>query len=153
MSYATYFLDGKSVAEYFGNKFIIRILNKIYGKYLRARIKNNIYWFRSKQEKQKNQLDLSDYQGEKSKNVWKIRPVAPQENLHPCPFPLELAERIIEFYSYIGDYVIDIFTGSGQTNIAAEKLQRRHIGIETQQRYIDYAIERFNLSFAQMEFL
>jgi len=114
---------------------------------------NNIYWFRSKQEKQKNQLYLSDYQGEKSKNVWKIRPVAPQENLHPCPFPLELAERIIEFYSYIGDYVIDIFTGSGQTNIAAEKLQRRHIGIETQQRYIDYAIERFNLSFAQMEFL
>ena len=115
--------------------------------------KNNIYWFRDKQEKEKNQLDLSDYQGEKSKNVWKIRPLAPQENIHPCPFPLELAERVIEFYSYTDDYVIDIFTGSGQTNIAAEKIGRRHVGIETQQKYIDYAIEQFNISFAQIEFL
>lgn len=114
---------------------------------------NNIYWFRSKEEKQKNSLDLSNYQGEKSKNVWKIRPVAPQENIHPCPFPLELSERVIEFYSYIGDYVIDIFTGSGQTNIAAENKNRKHIGIETQQKYIDYVLERFNTLFAQKSFL
>lgn len=103
---------------------------------------NNIYHFRSPKEKQANKLDMGDYQGEASKNVWKIPPVAPQQNLHPCPFPEELAERIIQFYSYKDDTVIDIFTGSGQTNIAAEKLGRRHIGIETQEKYIQYAIER-----------
>ena len=78
---------------------------------------NNIYWNRSDAEKTKNTIDLTDYQGEKSKNVWKIRPLAPQENLHPCPFPLALAERVIQFYSYKGDSVIDIFAGSGQTNV------------------------------------
>ncbi len=105
---------------------------------------NNIYWNRSEAEKENNKLDLSDYQGEKSKNVWKIRPLAPQENLHPCPFPLELAERVIAFYSYKGDHVIDVFAGSGQTNCAAEKLGRRHLGIETQQKYVDYAVEQLN---------
>ena len=105
---------------------------------------NNIYWNRSDEEKTSNEIDLKDYQGEKSKNVWKIRPLAPQENLHPCPFPLELAERVIQFYSYKGDSVIDIFAGSGQTNCAAEKLGRAHVGIETQQKYIGYAVDQLN---------
>lgn len=103
---------------------------------------SNIYWNRSENEKEENRLNLSDYQGEKSKNVWKIRPLAPQENIHPCPFPLELAERVIQFYSYKGDVVIDIFAGSGQTSIAAERMGRRHIGIEIQEDYIKYALER-----------
>ncbi|MDP2208923.1 MAG: site-specific DNA-methyltransferase [Bacteroidota bacterium] len=106
--------------------------------------KANIYWNRTFEEKENNVIDLSDYQGEKSKNVWKIRPVAPQENIHPCPFPIELADRIIQLYSYKNDIVIDIFTGSGQTNIGAEKLGRRHIGIETQSEYIKYAIRKIN---------
>lgn len=106
--------------------------------------KANIYWNRTSEEKNNNVIDLSDYQGEKSKNVWKIRPVAPQENIHPCPFPIELADRIIQLYSYKNDIVIDIFTGSGQTNIAAEKLGRRHVGIETQSEYIKYAIRKIS---------
>ncbi|MYE89069.1 site-specific DNA-methyltransferase [Candidatus Poribacteria bacterium] len=104
----------------------------------------NIYWDRSDEEKKRNRIDLKDYQGEMSKNVWKIRPLSPQENLHPCPFPLELAERVIQLYSYKGDSVIDIFAGSGQTNCAAEKLGRAHVGIETQQEYIDYAADRLH---------
>ena len=112
---------------------------------------NNIYWNRTPAEKAENKIDMSDYQGEKSKNVWKIRQLAPQQNLHPCPFPLELAERVIEFYSYKGDSVIDIFAGSGQTNCAAEKLGRRHLGIETQQQYIDYALEQLSHLVVQQE--
>ena len=113
--------------------------------------KSNIYWDRTAAEKAENEIDMSDYQGEKSKNVWKIRPLAPQQNLHPCPFPLELAERVIQFYSYKGDPVIDIFTGSGQTNCAAEKLGRKHVGIETQQKYIEYGLDQLNQIVAQQE--
>ena len=104
--------------------------------------KNNIYWFRTQKEKEENELDLSDYQGEMSKNVWKIRPVAPQENIHPCPFPQELAERVINLYSYKGDKIIDIFSGSGQALLAAQKLRRKFIGIETQQSYIEYSVKK-----------
>ncbi len=111
--------------------------------------KENIYWFRTAEEKENNRIDLSDYQGEKSKNVWKIRPVAPQENPHPCPFPLELADRVIQLYSYKNDIVLDIFSGSGQTNLAAERLGRKHIGIETQSEYIQYAVKRINAEVAQ----
>lgn len=111
--------------------------------------KDNIYWFRTSKEKENNRIDLLDYQGEKSKNVWKIRPVAPQENIHPCPFPVELADRVIQLYSYKNDIVIDIFAGSGQTNLAAERAGRKHIGIEIQIEYIDYAVERIDDELAQ----
>ncbi len=111
--------------------------------------KNNIYWFRDKEEKEKNKIDLDDFQGEKSKNVWKIRPVAPGENIHPAPFPQELAERVIELYSYKGDTVLDIFMGSGQTMLAAQKLDRKFLGFETQKKYIEYAIEKIKDDEAQ----
>ena len=111
---------------------------------------NNIYYFRTRKEREKNKIDLSDYQGEKSKNIWRIRPVAPQENIHPCPFPLELAKRVIEYYSYKGDAVIDIFTGSGQTNLASELLGRKHIGVDTQEKYIKYAERRINNQIKQL---
>ncbi len=106
--------------------------------------KQNIYWHRSDQEKEENKLDLSNYQGEQSKNNWKIRPCAPQETDHPCPFPVELAERVIKFYSYKGDKVIDIFAGSGSSLVAAEKRDRDYIGIETQQEYIEQSLNRLN---------
>ena len=113
----------------------------------------NIYYFRSKKEKEENKIDLSDYQGEKSKNAWKIRPVAPQENLHPCPFPIELAKRVLEFYSYKNDLVVDIFMGSGQTNMAAERLGRKHVGIDTESEYIKYAHKRLADEVSKMRLL
>lgn len=114
--------------------------------------KNNIYWFRDEGEKEENKIDLDDYQGEKSKNVWKIRPVAPSENIHPAPFPKELAKRVIEFYSYKEDTVMDIFAGSGQTLVTAEELGREFIGFETQKEYVEYAIERIQDENAQKTF-
>jgi len=91
--------------------------------------KDNIYWFRTSKEKENNRIDLSDYQGEKSKNVWKIRPVAPQENIHPCPFPVELADRVIQLYSYKNDIVIDIFAALilGLVNKGEEKEGLKYI--------------------------
>lgn len=106
--------------------------------------KNNIFWDKTNEDKEANKIDLSSYQGEMSKNVWKIRPVAPQENIHPCAFPLELAERVIKLYSYKEDTVIDIFSGSGQTLIAAKRLGRNFIGIDTVKEYLDYSINKLS---------
>lgn len=104
--------------------------------------KQNIYHDKSQDVKEKNEIDLSNYQGEQSKNAWKIRPTAPQETNHPCPFPVELAERVIKFYSYKGDKIIDIFAGSGSCLVAAKKRDREYIGMETQQEYIDQSLDR-----------
>jgi len=106
--------------------------------------KQNIYHDKSQEEKEENEIDLSDYQGEQSKNAWKIRPTAPQETDHPCPFPVELADRVIKFYSYKGDKVIDIFAGSGSCLVAAKQRGREYVGIETQQEYIEQSLDRLN---------
>ncbi len=111
--------------------------------------RENIYWNRSQEEKEQNKLDLTNFQGEMSKNVWRIRPLSPQENLHPAPFPLELAERVVSLYSYQGDSVIDIFAGSGQTALACEKLGRCHVSIEILKEYVDYATKRLKAHIAQ----
>lgn len=103
--------------------------------------RDNIFYYRSAEEKAANRLSLEGYQA-MSKNIWTIRPVAPRENVHPCPFPEELARRVIAFYSYKRDVVLDIFCGSGVTNLVAEKLGRRHVGMECERAYVEYAVKK-----------
>ena len=40
---------------------------------------------------------------------------------HPAPYPLELAERLIRMFSFVGDTVLDPFLGTGTTTVAAAK--------------------------------
>ena len=37
---------------------------------------------------------------------------------HPAPYPLELAERLIRMFSFVGDTVLDPFLGTGTTTLA-----------------------------------
>ncbi len=61
---------------------------------------------------------------------------------HPAPFPLELAERLIRMFSFVGDTVLDPFLGTGTTSLAAAKWGRNSIGIEVDRHYFDMAVER-----------
>ncbi|TSA01009.1 MAG: site-specific DNA-methyltransferase [Deltaproteobacteria bacterium] len=62
---------------------------------------------------------------------------------HPAPFPLELAERLIRMFSFVGDTVLDPFMGTGTTNVAAAKWGRNSIGVEIDPKYFDMACNRF----------
>lgn len=64
--------------------------------------------------------------------------------LHPAPFPLKLAERLIRMFSFVEDKVLDPFCGSGTTNLAAARWGRNSIGIDIEQAYIDLAIDRIH---------
>lgn len=61
---------------------------------------------------------------------------------HPAPFPLELAERLIRMFSFVGDTVLDPFMGTGTTNLAASRWGRNSIGVEVDQHYFDLACQR-----------
>jgi len=61
---------------------------------------------------------------------------------HPAPFPLELAERLIRMFSFVGDTVLDPFLGTGTTTVAAAKTGRHSIGIEVDDCYFDLAHKR-----------
>jgi len=63
---------------------------------------------------------------------------------HPAPFPLELAERLIRMYSFVGDTVLDPFMGTGTTNLAAAKWGRNSIGVEVDFEYFDLAYNRLD---------
>jgi DNA modification methylase len=61
---------------------------------------------------------------------------------HPAPYPLELAERIIRMFSFVGDTVFDPFMGTGTTNLAAGMWGRNSIGIEVDKSYFSLASKR-----------
>jgi DNA modification methylase len=54
---------------------------------------------------------------------------------HPAPYPVELAERLIRMFSFAGDVVLDPFSGSGTTSIAAAHSGRNSIGFEISGAY------------------
>jgi site-specific DNA-methyltransferase (adenine-specific) len=77
-----------------------------------------------------------------SLDVWEIRPESARRVKHPAPFPLELPERLIRFYTYRGDVVLDPFLGSGSTAVAAARNDRRYVGYDTDATYVDIALDR-----------
>lgn len=66
---------------------------------------------------------------------------------HPAPYPLELAKRLIQMFSFVGDTVLDPFLGTGTTTLAAMQHGRNSIGYEIDPEYFQLAkrnIERSN---------
>lgn len=62
--------------------------------------------------------------------------------IHPAPFPLALAERLIRMFSFVGDTVLDPFMGTGTTNLAASKWGRNSIGFDIEPAYFKMARQR-----------
>lgn len=61
---------------------------------------------------------------------------------HPAPYPVELAERLIRMFSFVGDTVLDPFLGTGTTTVAAAKTGRNSVGFEVDEHYFDFAHKR-----------
>jgi len=57
---------------------------------------------------------------------------------HPHEKPIDLLMKMVEHSSKEGDLVLDPFVGSGSTCKACEKLRRRWIGVELDERWISY---------------
>ena len=61
---------------------------------------------------------------------------------HPTEKPLELMKYLIKTYTNENDLILDNCMGSGTTCLAAKELNRKFIGIETEQKYYDIAVSR-----------
>lgn len=61
---------------------------------------------------------------------------------HPAPYPVELAERLIRMFSFVGDVVLDPFMGTGTTSVAAARCGRHSVGCEVDPHYFDMAERR-----------
>lgn len=79
--------------------------------------------------------------GANLRNYWILGP-EPSGNRHPAAFPRELARRCILLGSRPDDTILDPFSGSGTTGVAANELGRRAIMIELNPEYAQIGRDR-----------
>ena len=81
-------------------------------------------------------LEQSLILGEYDKtNVWDITPS--NHAAHPAVFPDELVSRVIRYYSFKGDSVLDPFAGTGTVGRVAAEMGRRFILVEKRADYFE----------------
>ena len=82
------------------------------------------------------------------RDIVKINPVIKinnkKENLykHSAPYPLEIPNMAIQFFTGENDTVMDCFMGSGTTGVICKKYNRNFIGVELNQEYFEVAKNR-----------
>jgi len=78
-----------------------------------------------------------------SDGFWQIWPET-QRKGHPAPFPEELIYKLVKFYSYKGNTVLDMFGGTGTVAVVSYKTKRRFIHIDISEEYNKVAQQRLN---------
>lgn len=78
-----------------------------------------------------------------SDGFWEIQPER-QRNGHPAPFPEDLIYRLIKFYSYKGNVVLDMFGGTGTVAVVSHKNNRKFIHIDVSKEYCKTAQDRLD---------
>lgn len=102
-----------------------------------------IYAGRTQKQKKHDAMKLDAvFTRDIANNIWHIAPVPPNQLPHPCPFPEELAYRLICLYSYTSDLVLDPFAGIGTTLKVAHQTGRQYVGYELKREYIKTAKRR-----------
>ena len=83
-----------------------------------------------------------------TKQVWDI-PIPSKADVawgkHSALMPEDIARRCIRMFSYVGDCVLDPFTGSGTTLKVAKQLDRHYIGYEIYENYGSVISEKLAL--------
>lgn len=86
--------------------------------------------------------DISSEEFQKfSDGFWDIPPERNRRG-HPAPFPDELIRRLVKFYTYRGNFVIDMFGGTGTVAAVARSLGRHYLSIDASAEYAELAVRR-----------
>jgi site-specific DNA-methyltransferase (adenine-specific) len=90
---------------------------------------------------------VKENKGKQVTDVWTIPHVPLHEKTfgyHPTQKPLKLLNRIIIASTKPQDIILDPFCGSGTTGVSALSLNRKFVGIEQEQRFINLAKQRID---------
>jgi modification methylase len=77
-----------------------------------------------------------------TKSVWFFPAVSAKKIGHPAPYPEDLPHRLIQLFTFKGDIVLDPFVGSGTTCVAAALADRKYVGYDTNEEYLEIARRR-----------
>ena len=86
-------------------------------------------------------------------DILRCRAVPIDQRMHPAQKPLELIKILILKSSEENDIILDMFSGSGTTLLAAKEVKRRFIGIELNEDYVKIANQRLSESSSQSRLL
>lgn len=87
-------------------------------------------------------------------NVWMLSaPSADEKRFgkHPTQKPVELLRRIILASTKEGDLVLDPFCGSSTTGVAAVLLDRKYVGIDMEEGYLNLSVRRLEKAITEKE--
>jgi len=124
-----------------GFKFIKSLIwdkgNKIMGQYYMSQFEYILFLRKGKGVKINNcgTSDLLSVPNKKIKGQDGL-------NLHDTEKPVDLTNILIENSSHIGETVLDPFMGIGGCGVSCEKLDRKFIGVELDERYYKIAKNR-----------
>ncbi|MDC0936870.1 site-specific DNA-methyltransferase, partial [Pirellulales bacterium] len=76
-------------------------------------------------------------------DLWHVKKINPQSMVHLTEKPVELAVRAIQYSSFAGENVLDLFGGSGSTLIGCEQTGRNAFLMELDPLYCDVIVERW----------
>ena len=77
--------------------------------------------------------------GNNTPNVWRINKIIPTQKQHPTAKPVWLMKKAILIHSNEGDTVLDSFCGGGSVPVAAERLNRKWIAIDIDEKFCEMA--------------
>ena len=83
--------------------------------------------------------------GTQMRDLWFLPAIAKWEKTcgkHPTQKPLPLLARIILASTKENDWILDPFSGSGTTGIAASLLNRRFLRLEQEEKFLDLSKKR-----------
>ena len=91
----------------------------------------------------KEDIDISPAEFmEYTRTVWNFGTESKARVGHPAPFPINLPARLIQFYTYRGQTVLDPFAGSGTVGVACKMLGRNYVLIDNCKEYCELAQKR-----------
>ncbi len=70
------------------------------------------------------------------------------KQVHPATFPIALARKLIDLFTHRGELVLDPFSGSGTTLVAAQDAGRNAVGFDLQNKYVELAASRLAVKYA-----
>lgn len=76
-------------------------------------------------------------------NIWLVDRLPSSEYKHPTMKPPTLYEKAIRRCTKVGDYVLDLFGGSGSQLIACEQLKRQALLVELDPIFVDLILLRY----------
>lgn len=62
--------------------------------------------------------------------------IASGKNIHPTEKPVQLIEHLIEMSTDKGDFIVDPYSGSGSTSVAAQRLGRNSLAFEIDEQHV-----------------